>query len=115
MAESSDIVAYASNIHCCGSSDEGQGGGKRRGGPAVRPPRGGGGGGGGEWSEDEFERDMESELMGVLQTVTSPDALAAATPPGKYCTLIQVGRSSLSTTPNRVCCFEHLLFARKSS
>ena len=48
--------------------------------PAVRPPRRGGGGGGGEeaWSEDEFERDMESELMGLLQTVTSPDALAAA-------------------------------------
>ena len=48
--------------------------------PAARPPRGGGGGGG-EWSEDEFERDMESELMGVLQTVTSPDALTAAVSP----------------------------------
>ena len=47
--------------------------------PAARPPQGGGGGG--EWSEDEFERDMESELMCVLQTVTSPDALTAAVSP----------------------------------
>ncbi|CAI8055846.1 hypothetical protein GBAR_LOCUS30456, partial [Geodia barretti] len=55
---------------------------KRCGVPAVRPPRGGGVGG--EWSEDEFERDMESELMCVLQTVTSPDALTAAvSPPGQ--------------------------------
>ena len=64
-----------------GSSDEGEGGGRRCTVPAVRPPRRGRGEGGGgeeEWSEDEFERDMESELMGLLQTVTSPDALAAA-------------------------------------
>ena len=40
--------------------------------PTARPA------GGGDWSEDEFERDMESELMGLLQTVASPDALAAA-------------------------------------
>ena len=35
-------------------------------------------GAGGQWSEDEFERDMESELMGVMETMASPDALVAA-------------------------------------
>ena len=66
----------------CSSDEERRRARKRCGVPAARPPRGGGGGGGGgEWSEDEFERDMESELMGVLQTVTSPDALTAAVSP----------------------------------
>ena len=37
----------------------------------------GGGGGRGESSEDEFERDMECELMGLLETLASPDVLAA--------------------------------------
>ena len=36
-----------------------------------------GGGGRGESSEDEFERDMEGELMGLLETLASPDVLAA--------------------------------------
>lgn len=31
-----------------------------------------------EFSDDEFERDMESELMGLLETVSSPSVLVAA-------------------------------------
>lgn len=31
-----------------------------------------------ECSDDEFERDMESELMGLLETVSSPSVLVAA-------------------------------------
>ena len=57
------------------SSDEGEGGLARItrcSGSAVRREASGG------WSDDEFERDMESELMGLLETVASPDALVAA-------------------------------------
>ena len=31
-----------------------------------------------EWNEDEFEREMECELMGLMKKVASPDALVAA-------------------------------------
>ena len=32
----------------------------------------------GEWSDDEFERDMECELLDLLETVASPDVVVAA-------------------------------------
>ena len=67
------------------SSDEGGGGVRRCGVPRVR-------GVGGAMSEDEFERDMDSELMGLLQTVASPDALAAVSVTS---TSVSKGRDSL--------------------
>lgn len=39
---------------------------------AVRPETSG------DYSDDEFERDMESELMGLLETVSSPNVVLAA-------------------------------------
>lgn len=61
-------------LHC--SSDEGEGcyhvGTESHGVLAVQPDPGE------ECSDDEFERDMESELMGLLETVSSPSVLVAA-------------------------------------
>ena len=66
---------------CSHSSDEGEVAVKRCAVSSVRSE--GGRGRGGEWSEDEFERDMESELMGLLQTVASPDTLMAISSQGQ--------------------------------